>query len=74
MQALPNHICPLCGGANECMAAQTGRLDVDCWCNHTRVSPGALARVPPDMIDRSCLCPRCAAGFDQPKGFSHEQQ
>lgn len=62
-QALPNPACPLCGGANQCAPAQTGRLDVACWCTLAAVSREALARVPETLIDRACLCPRCAAGL-----------
>lgn len=62
MQALPETQCPLCGGANQCAPAQTGRLDVECWCSKAAISPAALARVPTDKINKACLCPRCAAG------------
>jgi hypothetical protein len=61
MKALPNPLCPLCGGANHCAAAAAGRTDVDCWCRTATFSPLALARVPVALVDRACLCPRCAA-------------
>lgn len=63
LQALPNTLCPLCGGANECVPASTGRLDVECWCSKTTISAEALAHVPAEQINKACLCPRCAAGF-----------
>jgi hypothetical protein len=61
MQTLPALVCPLCGGANQCAPARDGRLDVECWCSKTTISPQALARVPAHLIDKACLCPRCAA-------------
>ncbi|WP_183636104.1 cysteine-rich CWC family protein [Niveibacterium umoris] len=64
MDALPNLVCPLCGGLNHCAPAQTGRLDVECWCTRVTISTDALARVPAELINKACLCPRCAAGLD----------
>lgn len=62
MQPLANHTCPLCGGANQCTPARTGTLDIECWCTTVPISPEALARVPPELVNKACLCPRCAAG------------
>lgn len=63
VKPLPNTVCPLCGGSNECQPARTGSFEVDCWCRTTPVSPEALARVPPAQRDLACLCPRCASGW-----------
>lgn len=62
MQPLPNHICPLCGGANQCAPAKAGTFEVECWCTKASISPQALARVPAELVRKACLCPRCAAG------------
>ena len=67
MRPLPNTRCPLCGGANACAPAQAGTLDVECWCKTAPISAEALARVPPDQVNKSCLCPRCAAGLAPPE-------
>lgn len=64
MEALPQDQCPLCGGANQCAPARTGRLDVPCWCTTVAVPAEVLARIPQAQIRRACLCPRCAAGLD----------
>ena len=64
MKALPNSTCPLCGGANQCAPAASGTLDVECWCTTASISSEALAKVPADLIDKACLCPRCALGLD----------
>ena len=58
---LPNVICPLCGGANECAPAESGRFDLECWYRTVRISAEALARIPPELAGKACLCPRCAA-------------
>ncbi|KAA0693239.1 hypothetical protein DT594_15305 [Halopseudomonas laoshanensis] len=62
MKPLANTLCPLCGAANECQPAQAGSFDVACWCMTTTINAQALARVPAEMGDTACLCPRCAAG------------
>ena len=60
MQALPNTRCSLCGAANQCTPASSGRLDLPCWCTTARIDPAALAKVPPEQLNQACLCPRCA--------------
>lgn len=64
MNVLPNTACPICGGSNQCAPASTGTFEVECWCTKATISPAALARVPADLIDKACLCPRCAAGLN----------
>lgn len=64
--ALPATVCPLCGGANQCTPAATGRFDTPCWCATATMAPEALARIPPEQLNRACLCPRCAAGIQAP--------
>lgn len=61
MKTLPNHTCPLCGGPNACVPAQTGSFDQACWCAQTKVSAAALASVPEALRNRACLCARCAS-------------
>ena len=63
MNVRPNTACPICGGFNQCAPASAGTFDVACWCTKATISPEALARVPTDLIDKACLCPRCAAGL-----------
>lgn len=62
MEALATPLCPLCGRPNQCAAARTGRLDEPCWCRDVKIDPQALARIPAEERNRSCLCPQCAAG------------
>lgn len=67
MEALPNHLCPLCGGANQCAPAQAGQLDVPCWCTKAVIHPQALKRIPAGLLNKACLCPRCASELDLPE-------
>jgi hypothetical protein len=52
--------CPLCGQRNHCRQASPDTSDAACWCFAARIDPQALRRVPPEQLDRACLCPRCA--------------
>jgi hypothetical protein len=59
--------CPLCGGENACAMAcdepqaQRGA----CWCTAMRFSPDLLARVPPELRHKACICATCAQAADQ---------
>jgi hypothetical protein len=37
---------------------------VECWCKTATISKEALGRVPLELVDKACLCPRCAVGYD----------
>ncbi|MFZ6045443.1 cysteine-rich CWC family protein [Pseudomonas sp. CR3202] len=52
--------CPLCGQSNQCTLADLSRAGQDCWCFTAQIDPAALERIPPQDLDRACLCPRCA--------------
>ncbi|MCW5634027.1 MAG: cysteine-rich CWC family protein [Rubrivivax sp.] len=64
LAALPAPLCPLCGQPNDCAPARCGDLDTPCWCRDVRIAPEALARVPPALRNRACLCRRCAGAED----------
>jgi rubredoxin len=55
--------CPLCGQSNRCTQADPALEGQPCWCFSTRIDRNALERIPPELVDRACLCPRCAAGL-----------
>ena len=52
--------CPLCGQSNRCSQADPALEGQACWCFSTRIDRNALERIPPELVDRACLCPRCA--------------
>ena len=63
MQPSQTELCPLCGNANQCSLADGAETTVPCWCFAVTISQKALAHIPPEQIDKACLCPRCAAGI-----------
>ena len=63
---LPEHACPLCGGPNDCAAARSGAFSAPCWCREATLSAELLAQVPPAMLGRACVCPRCAGARQRP--------
>ena len=61
MNPKPNHICPLCGGPNECTLAQSGSLNTPCWCREVTINPEAVARAKGGLLKEHCICKQCAA-------------
>ena len=57
----PNLLCPLCGGANACAPARSGRFDEPCWCQAATFGAALLARVPEPLRDVACVCSACVA-------------
>jgi len=58
--AAPRFTCPLCGGANACAVAASGRLDTPCWCTDIAFSPALLERIPAQERRLACVCATCA--------------
>ncbi|RJG14430.1 DNA or RNA helicase of superfamily II [Pseudomonas cavernicola] len=52
--------CPLCGLSNTCTHADPATASQPCWCFSLAVEPLALQRIPSALLNRACLCPRCA--------------
>lgn len=46
MSPKPNFLFPICGGANECVPAHTGKFDAPCWCATVTVDSAAIASLP----------------------------
>ena len=65
-EPLPACACPLCGAANGCAVARSGRFEVDCWCRRASPSPEALGGVPAALRARACLCPACFSRTAEP--------
>jgi hypothetical protein len=57
----PNPLCPLCGNANACAPAASGRFDEPCWCQAATFPAALLARVPEPLRGVACVCASCAA-------------
>jgi hypothetical protein len=60
-QPKANLLCPLCGAANGCAPARSGRFDEPCWCQAASFPAALLARVPEPLRDVACVCAACAA-------------
>lgn len=60
--------CPLCGQSNRCSQADPALEGQACWCFSARIDRSVLERLPPELLDRACLCPRCAAGVKDADG------
>ena len=63
----PNLLCPLCGGANACAPARSGRFDEPCWCRDATFSAALLGCVPEPLRDVACVCAACAAADAGPR-------
>ena len=61
MHPKANHVCPLCGGPNDCAPARSGCLDTPCWCEAVIVDAATIARIPAAARGEACICRRCAA-------------
>ncbi|MEO5734713.1 MAG: cysteine-rich CWC family protein [Rubrivivax sp.] len=55
-------VCPVCGEPNQCAGSAAGSTDPPCWCASVTFSPELLARVPPNMQRKACICRSCAEG------------
>ena len=66
MESKANHVCPLCGGPNDCAMARRGALDTPCWCSAITISADVLARVPAAQRNESCICRQCAQSALRP--------
>ncbi len=54
--------CPLCGGPNACAMTlpEAERPAGPCWCVGVTFTQELLARVPPQMQRKACICQNCA--------------
>ena len=58
-------LCPVCGQPNQCaMEVQkaTGLEQQPCWCTHVDLSLDLLAKIPPELRGKACVCPGCDQG------------
>ncbi|HDS1756472.1 cysteine-rich CWC family protein [Pseudomonas sp. M5] len=59
--------CPACGALNQCTLADPRTAPAACWCYAVNIDPAVLKALPTELRDKSCLCPRCAAGAGLPE-------
>ena len=57
-------ICPICLQPNQCameVAKETGKTIEECWCASMVFTPEMLAKIPPQALNKACICKKCAA-------------
>jgi len=57
--------CPLCGGPNDCRLCSSAAPAGDCWCATVEIPDALIARVPPALRRRACICRNCITAFHQ---------
>jgi hypothetical protein len=55
--------CPLCGQFNDCQLCTVNAYKGPCWCARVDIPEALLRRVPPDLKNRACICPKCIESF-----------
>jgi hypothetical protein len=55
--------CPLCGQPNECQLCTSDGYKASCWCIQVKIPHELLAQVPPELLNQTCICKDCVAGF-----------
>ena len=67
MSANDTSLCPLCGGPNECQLCTLAAYKGACWCARVEIPDALIARVPEELRNRTCICPRCVKDFHRQK-------
>ncbi len=62
---LDSHLCPACGGRNDCTLADAKTAAQPCWCYTVSIDPAVLRALPEHLRNAACLCPRCARVNEQ---------
>lgn len=59
--------CPLCGRPNECQLCTAAAYKGPCWCATVSIPEELLARVPPELRNKACICRACVMEFQRAK-------
>ena len=68
------NLCPACGQPNRCAQAASDSEVTHCWCFAVEVRPHALKQLPPEALNRACLCPRCAGAVHIAASQEHDRE
>nr|WP_130613985.1 cysteine-rich CWC family protein [Cohnella abietis] len=63
MQANNANHCPLCGKGNNC-GNLSGLPQGSCWCSKATFPPDIFKSVPPELINKTCICKSCLENFE----------
>ncbi len=55
--------CPLCGQSNDCQLCTDAAYKGPCWCAMAKIPDELIARVPPDLQNKACICRACVTAF-----------
>ncbi len=58
-------LCPLCNQLNGCPLCSADVHKGPCWCASLTIPEELLARLPPELRNKACLCRQCVAEFRQ---------
>ncbi len=59
--------CPLCGQPNDCQLCTVAAYKGACWCAQVEIPELLLAQVPPDLLNKNCICRACVMAFHRSK-------
>jgi hypothetical protein len=68
----PAH-CPLCGKPNNCQLCTEAAYKGPCWCATVQIPEALLARVPPELRNKACICHGCVMDFHRKKAGATQQ-
>ncbi|HEX3798564.1 MAG TPA: cysteine-rich CWC family protein [Verrucomicrobiae bacterium] len=57
--------CPLCGQPNDCQLCTAASYKGPCWCAKMKFPEELLAKVPPELRNRACICLACVMQFNR---------
>lgn len=63
--------CPLCAQPNECQLCTDAAHKRPCWCVEMEIPEALLARVPPELHQRACICRVCIEAFNLSRRQQH---
>src|SRR3954447_15210845 len=55
--------CPLCGRPNDCQLCTSTAYKGPCWCTRMEIPAALLQRVPPELLNKACLCRHCITEY-----------
>ncbi len=59
--------CPLCGLPNDCQLCTAAAHKGPCWCLTAEIPAELIARVPPELRNKSCICRECVMNHHRQK-------
>jgi prepilin-type N-terminal cleavage/methylation domain-containing protein/prepilin-type processing-associated H-X9-DG protein len=65
--------CPLCGEPNDCQLCTNAAYKGPCWCVTAKIPDELIARVPPELQNKACICRACVAAFHRERAGISQQ-